>query len=237
MVDPGASGVENGTKLRGLLDRIGEDSILALSLFPEILQLIPIEGYKQPILQLMVGMADSNRLPAAAYERYFTGLFPDAQILLKKQQLSDEKNDDDEEEYIVPSRASIVWDGSWQQMNSRPLAFGSRGFIPRLDKYAELLAPFYERPGVARWFSQLMQVKSLSVKHAAALILIRNNRPVPDSVLHALAADDWHRARLYDYLVQAGKANLFPAEFRDQASMARRYCLPVEGREAESIGR
>ena len=227
---------ETASELRGLFDRIGEDSILALSLFPEILQLIPVEGYKQPILQMMVGMADSSRLPAAAYERYFTGLFPDAQILLKKQQLSEEKNDEEEEESIVPSRVSIVWDGQLQTDEFQaPGLREPRGSIPRLDKYAELLAPFYERSGVARWYSQLMQVKSLSVRHAAALILIRNNRPVPDSVLHALAADDWHRARLYNDLVEVGKADLFPAEFRDQASMARSVLFDQwgEGREAE----
>jgi hypothetical protein len=80
-----------------------------------------------------------------------------------------------------------------------------------------------------------LQIKSLSVRHAVVLVLIRNNRPVPDSVLHALAADDWHRARLYSDLVQAGKADLFPAEFRNQEAMARSVLFDrrAEGREAE----
>jgi uncharacterized protein YbaP (TraB family) len=227
---------ETATQLRGLFDHIGEDSSLALSLFPDILQLVPVEGYKQPILQLMAGMADSNRLPAAAYESYFTGLFSDAQILLKKQQLTEEKVDEEEEEYTLPSRASIVWDGALQSDEFQaPGLREPRGSAPRLDRYAEWLAPYYERPGVARWYNQLMQIKSLSVRHAVALTLIRNNRPVPDSVLHALATDDWHRAKLYNDLVGIGKADLFPAEFRNQEAMARSVLFDrrAEGREAE----
>ena len=226
---------ETATELRGLFDRIGEDTTLALSLFPEILQLIPVEGYKSPILQLMTGMADSSRLPGAAYESYFTGLFSDAQILLKKQQLTEEKVDD-EEENTVPSRTTVVWDGQLQSDEIQvPGLREPRPSAPRLDKYAEWLAPFYDRPGVARWYSRLLQTKSLSVRHAAALVLIRNNRPVPDSVLHALAADDWHRARLYNDLAGAGKPDLFPAEFRNQEAMARSVLFDrrAEGREAE----
>ncbi len=44
---------ETANQLRGLFDHIGEDTALATSLFPDILQLIPVEGYKSPILQLM----------------------------------------------------------------------------------------------------------------------------------------------------------------------------------------
>jgi uncharacterized protein YbaP (TraB family) len=226
---------ETTSQLRGLFDHIGEDTTLAASLFPDILQLIPVEGYKSPILQLMAGMADSSRLPASAYESYFTGLFSDAQILLKKQQLT-EQNSDDEEESPIPPRMSLNWSEQrpleeLQGVDPRPL----RSSAPRLDKYAEWLAPFYDRPAVARWYSQLLQIKSLGVRHAVVLVLIRNNRPVPDSVLHALAADDWHRARLYSDLVQAGKINLFPAEFRNQESMARSVLFDrrAEGREAE----
>jgi hypothetical protein len=226
---------ETANQLRGLFDHIVEDTALALSLFPDILQLMPVEGYKSPLLQLMAGMADSSRLPAAAYEGYFTGLFSDAQILLKRQQLTEQKSGN-EEELPVQTRVSVIgYDPppmeELQSMDLRQV----RSSAPRLDKYAQWLAPFYDRPGVARWFSQLLQIKSLSLRQAVVMVLIRNNRPVPDSVLQALAADDWHRARLYSDLVQAGKADRFPAEFRNQEAMARSVLFErrAEGREAE----
>jgi uncharacterized protein YbaP (TraB family) len=226
---------ETASQLRGLFEHIGEDTTLALSLFPEVLQLMPVEGYKAPILQLMAGMADSSRLPAAAYESYYTGLFSDAQILLKRQQLTEQKSNDEEELPVQPRVSIIGYDPpsteDLQSVDPRQV----KSSTPRLDKYALWLAPFYDRPGVARWYNQVLQIKSLSLRHAVVMVLIRNNLPVPDSVLHALAADDWHRARLYSDLVQAGKADRFPAEFRNQEAMARSVLFDrrAEGREAE----
>jgi len=184
---------------------------------------------------LMAGMADSSRLPAAAYESYYTGLFSDAQILLKRQQLTEQKSSDQEELPVQPRVSIIGYDPpsteDLQSVDPRQV----KSSTPRLDKYALWLAPFYDRPGVARWYNQVLQIKSLSLRHAVVMVLIRNNLPVPDSVLHALAADDWHRARLYSDLVQAGKADRFPAEFRNQEAMARSVLFDrrAEGREAE----
>ena len=225
---------ENGAELRELFQNIGDDTALSVSLFPDVLQLIPVEGYKGPVLQLMAELADSNRLPGAAYEGYFVGLFSDAQILLKKQQLSEQKAED-EDGSPGPLRTSVIWSESSIDEAEGSGIRPARSSAPRLDKYAEWLAPFFDRPGVARWYGQLLALKSAGLRQAAALILIRNNRPVPDSIWHALAADDWRRSKLYDDLTKAGKADVFPAEFRTQEAMARSVLFDrrAEGRETE----
>ena len=230
---------ENAAQLRELFDRIGDDSVLSRSLFPEVLQLIPVEGYKAPVLQLMAVLSDSNRLPPAAYEGYFTGLFSDAQLLLKKQQLTEQRNNDENTEdnggqYL---RAPVVADAfsGMDEVRTITAERASTGVPPRLEKYAQWLAPFYDRPGVARWYGQLLQTRSTGLKQTVALLLIRNGRSVPDSVLRSLAADDWRRAKLYDELVKAGRAELFPAAFRNQEAMAKSVLFGrrAEGREAE----
>ncbi len=227
---------ESGSELRELFNGIGEDTALSSSLFPDLLRLIPVEGYKAPILQLMAEMADSNRLPAAMYEEYFTGLFSDAQILLKKQQLAEQKAEADEEGAAGPRSGTAAWAEPPMLDESDDIDYRlARSSAPRLDRYAEWLAPFYDRPSVARWFNQLMALKSLNLKQAAALVLIRNDHRVPDSIWHALASDDWHRAGLYDELTRLGKATLFPAEFRTQEAMARSVLFDrrSEGSEAD----
>jgi uncharacterized protein YbaP (TraB family) len=225
---------ENSSQLRELFESIGEDTALSAALFPDLLQLIPVEGYKGPILQLMAEMADSSRLPGTAYEGYFVGLFSDAQILLKKQQLSEQKTDD-EDGSVSPLRTTVIWSESSIDEPEGSGLRPARSSAPRLDKYAEWLSPFYDRPAVARWYSQLLALKSPGLRQAVALILIRNNRPVPDSIWHALAADDWHRSKLYDELTKAGRVDLFPGEFKTQEAMARSVLFDrrAEGREAE----
>jgi hypothetical protein len=95
----------------------------------------------------------------------------------------------------------------------------------RLYNYAEWLVPFYDRPGVSRWFGQLLQLKSTPVKFETTLLLVRNNKPVPDTMLHSLAADDRYRVKLYEGLLKAGKGDLFPVEFKNQEAMARSLLL------------
>src|SRR6202000_2968796 len=115
-----------------------------LSLFPDILQLVAVEGYKAPILQLMSGLADSSRLPAMAYESYFTGLFSDAQLLLKKQRMTDERIPDANEENGIQAPTIETLSMEEVTMTARE----PRQATPRLDKYAEWLIPFYDRAGV-----------------------------------------------------------------------------------------
>jgi hypothetical protein len=99
----------------------------------------------------------------------------------------------------------------------------------RLNNYAEWLVPFYDRPAVNKWFGQLLQLKSVPVKFETTLLLVRNNRPIPDTMLRSLAADDRYRVKLYEGLSKAGKGDLFPAEFRNQEAMARSLLFGLHG--------
>jgi uncharacterized protein YbaP (TraB family) len=219
---------ENETQLREMFEYIGEDTTLSLLLFPAIFQLIPVEGYKTPILQLMAGLADSSRLPAAAYESDFAALLADAQLLLKKQQMTDERTREEDEEgsngiiqaptLVGPPMISDIQPMRLNESDAQPRSrFGNI----RLYNYAEWLVPFYDRPGVSRWFGQLLQLKSVPVKFETTMLLVRNNRPIPDTMLRSLAADDRYRVKLYEGLLKAGKKDLFPAEFKNQEAMAR----------------
>jgi hypothetical protein len=220
---------ENETQLREMFEYIGEDTTLALSLFPAVFQLIPVEGYKAPILQLMAGLADSSRLPVAAYEGYFTALLPDAQLMLKKQQMTDERTseeNDEERSNVVRAPTSqtpqVIADYLEEmRLNEPESTLKPKSAALRLYNYAEWLVPFYDRPAVTRWFGQLLQLKSIPVKFETTMLLVRNNRPIPDTMFRSLAADDRYRVKLYEGLLKAGKGDLFPAEFKNQEAMAR----------------
>jgi len=222
---------ENETQLREMFEYIGEDTTLVLSLFPAIFQLVPVEGYKTPILQLMAGLADSSRLPAAAYESDFTPLLSDAQLMLKKQQMTDERTREENEEggdgVQAPAIQAppMIVDMQTMRLNELDAPLKPRSASLRLYHYAEWLVPFYDRPGVARWFGQLLQLKSVPVKFETTLLLVRNNRPIPDTMLRSLAADDKYRVKLYEGLEKAGKGDLFPVEFKHQEAMARSLLL------------
>ena len=69
-----------------------QDSLqLARSLFPEILQLTTIEDYKEPVINLLSTLLDSGYIKADDYKDYFSKIYFDAKIELKKQQNAEEK--------------------------------------------------------------------------------------------------------------------------------------------------
>lgn len=210
-----------------------EDSLpLTKTLFPDILQLVTIQDYKAPVTNLLRTMVDSGFVAAADYEDYYNKLYFDAKIEWKKQQNSDEKllekenkeNDDDDDnnsgsyrDYrsYTRSRARTVYTGDEN----------SRGDIG-INDYSVLLSPFYDtRPAIPKFFDKQLQSKDISVRLDAAILLIRNNKKIADSILTQVAAKDKYRAVLLKRLEDIKHTELFPARYRNQDSVARAILL------------
>ena len=56
-----------------------------------------------------------------------------------------------------------------------------------------------------------------------AVLMIRNNKPVDDSILHSLAADDQYRCLLYTGLEKIRRLDQFPEKFNRQDLLARSF--------------
>jgi hypothetical protein len=59
----------------------------------------------------------------------------------------------------------------------------------------------------------------------AAVLLLRNNKPVPDSIFNQLAAKDKYRGLLFTTLEQAGRLDKFPKQYKSQLQLARSYMV------------
>lgn len=67
---------------------------------------------------------------------------------------------------------------------------------------------------------QMAQSKFVVLKQQAVSQLLTNNQPVSTSNLQKIAADTYHRAKLYAQLKKENKLALFPAAYRNQKSLA-----------------
>ncbi len=189
-----------------------EDSLLlARELFPELLQLSTLSDYKDNVLSLLVRLVDSNLINAADYEEFFTKIYFDAKVELKRQQIKDEKimekellKDDDD------NKSGYYNYGRYDKSD--------------LDDYSILLAPFYDKnKSVPVFFERLLQSKEPDVRLTAAVLLLHNNKPVADSILLKLAADDQYRSLLYVKLENAKRLEKFPAKYKNQPDIARSF--------------
>ncbi len=190
------------------------DDTLKLSrmLFPDLMQLASLDDYKGRVLSLLVSLADSGYIQAKDYEAYFSKIYFDARIELKKLQGKDEKRmeaesrkekSDEDQDYNQPYRSNSDDNED-------------------LEQYVVLLLPFYDKnPGVQKFFARLLQSKDPMVRMNTAVSLLRNGTPVADSILTALAAKDQYRAVLFYRLKKNKLLAKFPARYNTPLDLAR----------------
>jgi hypothetical protein len=94
-----------------------------------------------------------------------------------------------------------------------------------LDDYSVLLVPFYNKKNVQLFFERLLQSGEPDVRLNTAVLMLRNSKPVADSVLLKLAADDLLRSKLYVKLEKIKRLDKFPPKYKTQSEIARSILL------------
>jgi uncharacterized protein YbaP (TraB family) len=211
---------DNEYAYQSLFEHFEDTLLLAATLYPQILQLASVPDYQKHVTGLLVQLVDSGLVKGNQYSSYYSKLYFDARLELKKQQAKEEKktdaykrNDDSNEDgYAMPPDAAYNYSGN---QRSKPL-----------KDCAILLAPFYNsNEAVPRFFNKLLQSKDNDLKLAALTTLLKNKLPIPDSTLLLLAANDQQRGKLYQQLEAIQQLNRFPAFYKTQLDLAKSYLL------------
>jgi uncharacterized protein YbaP (TraB family) len=201
---------DNASDYNYLFQDIGDSLTLARTLFPELLQLSSVDDYKENIRSLLTWLVDSSYLRAKDYEFYFSKIYFDAKIQLKKQLGRDEKQ-------LQKKNES---NGASEQTDETPRPESNTE--NELGDYAILLMPFYERyPSVHSFFDQLLRSKDGQLRMSAAILLLRNNMVVPDSIFQNLAASDEYRMGLLKMLRLIKREDQFPYQYKNQLALSR----------------
>jgi Uncharacterized protein conserved in bacteria len=190
---------------------------LTKQIFPDILQLMNIDDYRNDVMNLLVTMVDSGHLHAADYEPYFPKIYLEARQQLKKQLAKENKI---KMEMVGRKDApAISYPGlSFDEEDNDISDFGNR----ELDRYAVLLLPFRSKnPGVQTFFNQLLTTQDRRLLYNSFILLVRNNQPVPDSLFSKYAKEDKYRSELYEDLLKMNKLARFPKQYKNQLAMAR----------------
>ncbi|MEO8712504.1 MAG: hypothetical protein ABI405_10295, partial [Parafilimonas sp.] len=192
-----------------------EDSLLLTRLlFPEILQLTTIEDYKEPVIDLLATLLDSGFIQAKDYEEYFSKIYFDAKIEMKKQQNAEEK--------LLEQQSQKSFD----EDNSANDNYADRYYATDVDKYAALLLPFLDsNEALPKFFNRLLQSRDTGLQLSTAILLIKNHKPVPDSILNGIASKDNYRSDLLEDLEEISQVDLFPAKYKKQELIAQSLLL------------
>lgn len=215
---------ENSYSYSGLFESMNDSLALARSLFPEILQLTSFQDYKEPITSLLAELLDSGLLKAKDYEAYFPGILFDAKLALKKQKMREEKLL--EEELKKAAKDADNADAALALVRNYRRDYDDEGGDEAADNevlnYAPLLMPYYDKDAfVPRYFSKLLQSKDRDLQLKALVLLLKHNKPLPDTLFNWFAASDKYRFSCYKQLEKINRLDKFPLKWKNQADMAR----------------
>jgi uncharacterized protein YbaP (TraB family) len=197
---------------RNLFDSLALTKVI----FPDFLQLLHVDDYREEVLAVLTVMVDSGYLKAADYETWFSKLYLDGKQLLKKQVAKENREKMEQlNRKNSPPSLYMADDG---EREDEAMDEGNDD----LDNYAILLLPFKQKnPGIQNFFEQLLKTEDRRLFYNTCILLLRNNYPVPDTFFIKYAKLDEYRSELYSDLQKIKRPDKFPAVYKNQLDIAR----------------
>jgi uncharacterized protein YbaP (TraB family) len=204
---------DNGSFLDELFDSLQ----LTKTILPDLLPLLNLEDYKSSMMNLLGQMVDSNLVKPKDYDMYFSKFLIEAKQELKKQSIAEKKKAINKaEESKEDKKTSSVYDSDDEKDHGND----------DLSLYATLLLPYQEtNASIQPLIQQMLKSNDKKLKYSTTLLLIRNNKPYPDSLLTYFASLDDYRYQLYTDLKEMGKADKFPALYNNHLDLGRSALL------------
>ncbi|MFL5810427.1 MAG: hypothetical protein ACJ749_12960, partial [Flavisolibacter sp.] len=197
-------------------DDLNDSLRLTVGIFKDILPLINIHDYEQPMMDLMSNLIDSNMIHAKDYESYLPKLLIEAKQQLKKQVISEKNKSIEKAQEDESTR------------NTYRVVEDNDNGNATLNVYATLILPFWENnPAVEPLIRQMLSSTDKRLKFNTAVLLLRKNKPVADSLLNYFAAMDDYRYDLYSSLLENNLLNRFPAVYNNQEALAKSKLLAL----------
>ncbi|MBI2729775.1 MAG: TraB/GumN family protein [Sphingobacteriales bacterium] len=197
----------------GLFSYLYDSAQLTKTLFPEFLALMTLDDYKPKIMDLLSSLVDSGFIKATDYQEYYNKFWLEAKQELRKQSIAEKTKSIEKKQEELDDKKPVVTFTTDDE--------SSRG-NDELDLYGVLLMPFWDKnENIPSFYNRLLQTNDNKIKYHTALLLLRNNKPVPDSIWKYFAAMDTYRSDLFDDLEEIKHLDKFPAQYKTQADIAR----------------
>jgi hypothetical protein len=165
-------------------------------------------------MQLLAELVDSNLVQRKQYDAYYSKFLLEAKQEMKKQAIAEKKKAIEKAEEIKLSKNNSV--ASYGSDDDNDLGNA------KLRRYTVLLLPYWDsNPAVQTLFKQVWQSGDKRLKYNTLLLLLRNNKPYPDSLVKYFAAMNDYRYQLYVDLKEIGKASHFPALYNNHIDLAK----------------
>jgi uncharacterized protein YbaP (TraB family) len=196
------------------MDELHDSLKLTLTILPALLPLVNLDDYENSMMQLLAEMVDSNLVSHKDFELYFGKFLIEAKQELKKQIIAEKQKAIEKAEQVKENNNNVA--ALYGKEDSH------KAGNEKLRLYATLLMPFWETNlPVQALFKQLLSSTDKRIKYNTMMLLLRQNKAYPDSLLKIFAGDDDFRYELYAGLKALYKQSKFPAEYNSHIDLAK----------------
>jgi uncharacterized protein YbaP (TraB family) len=195
--------------LDDLIDyRLYDTLELTVKMFPDLLDLTIVDEIDDEPYYLLGRLLDSNLIKPKVYKKYLKTIYLDAFYSLKRKMVKEETKDDDE--------LGIITATNKDKWNSRRyMSYGSNYL-----KLARLLVPFKDKKSeYKQLFSDMHKLRDVGERFKVLKFCIKHDLDYPDSMLSYYANRKKYRLKLYSYLQEANRLDLFPSKYLSNDSI------------------
>lgn len=203
------------------MDELYDSLKLTKTILPGLLPLLNLDDYKWTVLKLLAEMVENNLATTKDYNSWFNKFLLEAKLELKKQQIAEKKEaiQKVEDSRKEGPRDYSSYDRIEEKINGND----------KLSVYATLLCPYSDKnTAVHTFFQQLLQSDDDDLKYSTMILILRNSKEIPDSLLAWFAAKDRYRYALYSDLKEIDKLEKFPAKYNNHLDLAKSELLDSE---------
>jgi uncharacterized protein YbaP (TraB family) len=195
------------------LDELSDTLKLTRTILSDLLPLLNLVDYKSTIMNLLGEMVDSNLVKPKDYEMYFSKFLIEAKQELKKQSIAEKKKAIEKAEENKETKKS-------------PLSYYSKSDSDSgnddLGLYATLLLPFWEtNAAVQPLIQQMLKSNDKRLKFSTLLLMLKKNKPYPDTLLRYFASLEEFRYELYTQLRNMNMPDKFPSLYNNHLDLGR----------------
>ncbi|WP_276501872.1 TraB/GumN family protein [Terrimonas pollutisoli] len=198
------------------IDELHDSLQLTKTILSELLPLLNLDDYKYSMMQLLAEMVDSSMIKPKDYDLYYSKFLIEARQELKRQAIAEKQKAINKAEEKKEDKKDAGYDDSNDSNTGNE----------KLQLYATLLLPYWDvNPAVQPLFKQLLSSGDKKLTYDIMLLLLRNKRPYPDSLLNYFAALDNYRYNLYTDLREISMEKKFPALYNNHIDLAKSKLL------------
>jgi hypothetical protein len=203
------SNTNDSYRNQNFMDDLSDTVQLTATIFKDLLPLMDIRDYEQPMMEIATKIIDSNLISANDYRAYMSRFLAQAKQALKKQLIL-ERNVSIEKAKLDDAEEASNYSNKDDDGNTE------------LITYATLLMPFVdENASVKQFINQLLNSDDRRLKYNTFVLLLRNHKTVPDTLVNYFAAQDDYRYELYSDLKDMKLESLFPSNYNNPVQLAK----------------